>query len=136
MHFRAAVPYLVGGAILVGAAFVVLSGRAQKRFEEGQAFEREGKLTDAIERYEWAIQAYTPFGTYPPRALERLRVIAQEAEVSGSTSTAIEAWQSVVSSLAVIDNIGQPYDMERIEAETHLDELRGKGNLTSPKRTP
>lgn len=136
MVFRNAIPYIVGGAILVGASFVVLNGRSQREFEKGEAFEREGNLTDAIERYEWAIQAYSPLGSYPSQALERLRTIAQEAEVSGATETAMEAWQAILSGLAVIENIRQPYEADLREAEERLAELRGKTRSAPPEVTP
>jgi hypothetical protein len=136
MSFRAAIPYVIGGAILIGASFVILGDRAQKRFEEGQTFEKEGKLADAIERYEWAVQAYTPLGSYPALALDRLAAIAQEAEVAGATETAIEAWQSVVSGLAVIENFRQPFESELREAETRLENLRGNDTLIPSGNIP
>ena len=136
MSLRNSIPYIVGGAILVGGAFVVLSGRSQREFEKGQTFEREGRLSDAIERYEWAIQAYSPFGSYPAQALERLRTIAQEAEVSGATDSAVEAWQAILSGLAVIENFRQPYEMQLREAEERLAQLRGKIDSTPQEATP
>lgn len=120
----------------MGGAFVVLSGRSQREFEKGQTFEREGRLSDAIERYEWAIQAYTPLGSYPSRALERLQTIAQDAEVSGATETAIEAWQAILSGLSVIENFRQPYEGRLREAEERLAKLRGETESTPPEVTP
>ena len=136
MSLRNSIPYIVGGAILVGASFVVLSGRSQREFEKGQTFEREGRLSDAIERYEWAIQAYTPLGSYPSRALERLQTIAQDAEVSGATDTAVEAWQAILSGLSVIENFRQPYKGQLREAEERLAKLRGETESTPPEVTP
>jgi anti-sigma-K factor RskA len=84
---------------------------------------------DAIEQYEWAVRAYTPFSNTPRQAIERLERIACDAEVSHDTGTAIHAWQAILSGLAVVENVVQPYSEILTTAESRLEDLRNK-----PKR--
>ena len=88
--------------------------------------ENEGKLADAVEQYEWAVRAYTPFSDTPVLALERLEKIACDAEVRQETGTAIQAWQAIVSGLAVVENVVQPHSEVLATAETRLEALRNK----------
>jgi hypothetical protein len=123
---RWTVPYLVVGAFLLGGAAFLLERQSRNRFDRACELENEGKLVDAIEQYEWAVRAYTPFSNTPRQAIERLERIARDAEVKHDTGTAIQAWQAIVSGLAVVENVAQPYSEVLATAETRLEALRNK----------
>jgi antirestriction protein len=94
--------------------------------EKGIASERQGDLIDAIEMYEWSIQNYTPLIHHTHKAIERLESIAAESEIQGATDTALDAWQAIVSGLAVIRHVQQPYAEEKEHAQIELDRLRDR----------
>ena len=81
-------------------------------------------MVEAIEMYEWAIQNYTPFINHTEEAITHLKEIAVDSEVNGATDTAIEAWQGIVSGLAVVRHLRQPYANEKGNAEKNLVRLR------------
>lgn len=136
-NFRAVAPYLLGVVILAGSAVFSLNSQSERWFQEAWRLEEEGRLEDAIERYEWAVRAYTPFSRNPSRALHRLQQIASEAERKDATQTAIWAWQAVVSSLSVVENVFQPHEEMLLEAENKLAALRHPASATSiPRTTP
>lgn len=124
MSFRWTVPYLIAGTILLGGAAALLDQRSAGRFERARNLENEGNLVDAIEQYEWAVRSYTPFGDTPGQALERLETIASNAEIQNDSDTAIQAWQAIVSGLAVVENVVQPYSETLAAAEKRLETLR------------
>ena len=135
MTLRGALPYLIGGAVLLGGAAYSLSRQAAYRVSEGLRLEQEGKRIDAIEQYEWAIQSYTPFGKSPDLAIERLKAIAADAEIRGETKTALIAWQAIVSGLTVTQHFFQPRAEDLALAEGRLIELRNRF-LTSASASP
>lgn len=118
-------PYLVGALVLLGAAVFLLRSESRDRLEKGESFEREGKLVEAIEQYEWAIQAYSPGDPSFENALDRLEAIAHESETKDATQTEIQSWQAIVSGLTVTRHLSQPAAGVLSEARNRLKELRG-----------
>jgi len=123
---KTVVPYLVGLAVLLLFAAIVLYQRSSDFLERGMEAEREGDLVEAIEMYEWAIQNYTPLIHHSGEAIDRLETIASEAESKEATDTAIAAWQGIVSGLAVIRHVVQPYAEEKENATREVERLRNR----------
>ncbi len=119
-------PYLIGLTVLLFFAAIILCQRSGDFLERGIESEREGDLVEAIEMYEWAIQNYTPVFHHTDSAIARLKSIAAESETNDATNTAIEAWQGIVSGLAVIRHVGQPYAKEKEHAHQELERLRNR----------
>jgi antirestriction protein len=132
-YLRGFLPFLAVGVGLAGAAVFSLQHQSAERLERGEALEAEGKVVDAIEQYEWSIQAYTPFSRSVGKALSRLEYIANAAEKAGREAVARKAWQAVVSGLSVIEHFRQPY-RERLEhAKQRLDEIEQRMMKASQK---
>ncbi len=119
-------PFLFGGVVLLLVSWCALSNQAADRLARGEALESEGKLTDAIEQYEWAIQAYTPGSASVARAVEALERIGAAAESAGRIDLARNAWQALVSGLIVIEHVTQPYAVRLSAAEAHLESVEAR----------
>ncbi|MCG3197155.1 MAG: hypothetical protein GHCLOJNM_01639 [bacterium] len=122
-YARRTVPFLVGGAVLLLASWISLARQSADRLAKAEALEAEGKLVDAIEQYEWAIQAYTPGGGSVARAVEALERIGARAESLGEDDLARRAWQALVSGLIVIEHVTQPYSARLSAAEARLESV-------------
>ncbi|MCA9447098.1 MAG: hypothetical protein KC931_08275 [Candidatus Omnitrophica bacterium] len=123
---RTVFPYAIGLTVLLFFAAVILYQRSSAFLEKGMESERKGDMVEAIESYEWAIQNYTPAINRAGEAIARLEKIATDSEVKGATDTAIEAWQGIVSGLAVIRHLSQPYPEEKAKAEREMNRLRDR----------
>jgi hypothetical protein len=130
---RNGLAYLMGALVFLGAAVFFIRQENSSRFEKGQAFEKEGRLSDAIEQYEWTVVAYSPGDGRVGEALERLRSIASDAEVRGATSVSVEAWQAIASSLILVDHAAQPYPELLREARKNLARLGRSSVATGEK---
>ena len=120
---RSFVPYVVLVAFLAFAACLHLSSQANGRLRQAQQLEEKGNLVEAIERYEWSIQSYTPFNRSTRKAIRSLERLAENAESSSNPDIARQAWQAIVSGLAVIRHLRQPYPEELEKAERRLKSL-------------
>lgn len=123
-QLKTVLPYLIGAAVFFLFAAILLKGRSADYLEKGRAAESKGDLVEAIEMYEWSIQNYTPILNHTREAIGRLEAIAAKAEQEGATDTALQAWQGVVSGLAVIRHFRQPFPEEKARADEALDRLR------------
>lgn len=100
--------------------------QSAERLERGERFEAEGRIEDAIEQYEWAIQAYTPFNPNTAKALSHLEHLAGQAEKQGNDGLARKAWQAIVSGLTVIKHVTQPYKEDLRVAEEKLTAIESR----------
>lgn len=140
-YLRGFAPFVAVGVGLAGAAVFSLQHQSAERLGRGEALEAEGKIVDAIEQYEWAIQAYTPLNPNVEKAISHLEHIAAEAERAGQESMARKAWQAVISGLSVIEHFRQPYRPRLEQAQGKLDEIetrmmKAAQKPVSPAATP
>ncbi len=122
-YLKAALPFIAVGLLLFGAMWLSLQQRAEKRLKEGMSAETAGRMEDAIQSYEWAIQAYTPASSSVREAVGRLERIAGDAERKGDHKTARKAYQSIVSGLSVIEHFTQPYSVNLQNASMELERI-------------
>ena len=80
-------------------------------------------MEDAIQSYEWAIQAYTPASSPVQEAVQRLERIARDAEHNGNHQAARKAYQAIVSGLSVIEHFAQPYSVNLQSASMELERI-------------
>ncbi len=80
-------------------------------------------MEDAIQSYEWAVQAYTPASSPLYEAVQHLERIAGEAERGGDHKTARKAYQAIVSGLSVIEHVAQPYSDSLVNASKELERI-------------
>lgn len=120
---RSTAPYAL---LLIALAALLIAdqrGRAEQRLNQAQEYEQQGLIEDAVEQYEWAIQAYTPGSSTLEEAVRSLRRIAENAERAGSDSLARSAWQSIVSGISVIDHLWTPCEAALVDAQGRLADL-------------
>lgn len=80
-------------------------------------------MEEAIQSYEWALQAYTPASSANQEAVRRLEWIAGDAERGGDRGTARKAYQAIVSGLSVIEHFAQPYSANLQNASKELERI-------------
>lgn len=122
-YLKRLLPFVAVGFILFGVSWHVLSERARKYVQEGISFESAGQMAEAIQSYEWAVQAYTPASSSVQEAVQRLERIASEAEQKGDHRTARRAYQAILSGLSVIEHFAQPYSTNLQNASKELERV-------------
>ena len=80
----------------------------------------------AITHYERTIKWYTPFSTVVRRAVERLWQLGTEAEARGDVSLALEAYQTLRSSLYAVQSFYIPYHAWIPKSEARIAPLLAK----------
>jgi len=135
-NLRALVPLLVLAVFLFIAACAHLSSQANGRLQHARELEGKGELVEAIERYEWSIQSYTPFNRSTREAIRSLERLAEQAETKGDRKIARQAWQAIVSGLAVVHHFRQPFPEEMDRAERNLERLEQELSQKQISMTP
>src|SRR6266446_2396846 len=103
---------------------IVYSARQEFVYGE-QAFTR-GEYAVAITHYERAIKWYTPFSKTVQLAVERLWQLGTEAEARGNSPLALEAYQSLRSSLYAVQSFYIPYQSWIPKSEERIAPLLAK----------
>lgn len=108
---------------VIGVLFAVLAVRAvtSSRAEllRGDTARERGDADAAILFYRRAARWYTPGDPCVPEALDRLAMIAREAEEEGDTERALAAWRSVRGAILATRSFYIPHRgrLERAERE-------------------
>jgi len=99
------------GVLLFLAAVLVakVTYNAGQEFAHGEEEYTRGAYDVAITHYERAIKWYTPFSKTVRMAVERLWQLGTEAETRGDWHLALEAYQSLRSSLYAVQSFYIPY---------------------------
>lgn len=100
------------GALLI--AFIALlyaktAYHARQEFALAEAAYAQDDPQAAMTHYERTIKWYTPFSTVVRRAVERLWQLGTEAEARGDVALALEAYQTLRSSLYAVQSFYIPY---------------------------
>jgi hypothetical protein len=100
--------------VVLLVAFVVIlyakvAYNASQDFAVGENAYTHGEYKRAITHYERTIKWYTPLSTVVQRAVERLWQLGTEAEARGEISLALEAYQTLRSSLYAVQSFYIPY---------------------------
>ena len=109
-------------------AFVVMlyaktAYNARQDFALGEEAYTHGKYKVAITHYERAIKWYTPFSKAVRLAVERLWQLGTEAEARGEVSVALEAYQTLRSSLYTVQSFYIPYQRWIPQSEERIAPL-------------
>jgi hypothetical protein len=100
--------------VVLLVAFVVIlyakvAYNASQDFALGEDAYTHGEYKRAITHYERTIKWYTPLSTAVQRAVERLWQLGTEAEARDEISLALEAYQTLRSSLYAVQSFYIPY---------------------------
>jgi hypothetical protein len=82
---------------------------ARQDFALGEEAYAQGKYKVAVTHYERTIKWYTPLSPVVQRAVARLWQLGTEAEARGEVSLALEAYQTLRSSLYAVQSFYVPY---------------------------
>ncbi len=108
-HLRR-VLYVCGFAgIFLGMLAIKVTYHAVQEWELGEQQYTQGAYKSALVHYDRAIKWYTPWSTAVQRAVERLWQLGTEAEARGDTALALEAYQTLRSSLYAVQSVYIPY---------------------------
>jgi hypothetical protein len=109
-------------AVMGAVAWRVVS-EGRRELAAGEAAFASGDLASATVRARRAAGAYVPLAEHVPRAYERLRVIATEAERRGDIEAALFAWRAVRSAAIGSRWLVFPHARERREADAAIARL-------------
>ena len=117
--------------VVLLVAFVVMlyakvAYNANRDFARGEESYRHGEYKVAITYYERTIKWYTPFSTVVQPAVERLWQLGAEAEARGEVSLALEAYQTLRSSLYAVQSFYIPYQSWIPKSEARIAPLLAK----------
>src|SRR5215510_10441599 len=116
--------------ILLAAFLVILYAKvtynANQDFVLGENAYTHGEHKRAITHYERTIKWYTPLSTVVQRAVERLWQLGTEAEARGDVSLALEAYQTLRSSLYAVQSFYIPYQSWIPKSEERIAPLLAK----------
>lgn len=93
----------------IAMLYIKTAYNASQDFALGEEAYTHGKYKVAITHYERAIKWYTPFSKVVRLAVERLWQLGTEAEARGEVSLALEAYQTLRSSLYAVQSFYVPY---------------------------
>jgi len=118
----------ISGVILFLAAVLVVkvTYNARQEFARGEEAYTYGAYNAAITHYERAIKWYTPGSTAIRHAVERLWQLGTEAETREDWPLALEAYQSLRSSLYAVQSFYIPYQSWIPKSEQHIAPLLAK----------
>ena len=117
--------------VVLLAAFVVIlyakvAYNASQDFALGEDAYTHGEYKRAITHYERTIKWYTPLSSAVQRAVERLWQLGTEAEARGELSLALEAYQTLRSSLYAVQSFYIPYQSWIPKSEARIAPLLAK----------
>src|SRR2546422_3856655 len=95
-------------------------------FALGEDAYTHGEYKRAMTHYERTIKWYTPLSTVVQRAVERLWQLGTEAEARGELSLALEAYQTLRSSLYAVQSFYIPYQSWIPKSEERIAPLLAK----------
>jgi len=99
---------------------------ARQDFALGEEAYTQGKYKVAVTHYERTIKWYTPLSPVVQRAVERLWQLGMEAEARGEVSLALEAYQTLRSSLYAVQSFYVPYQSWIAKSEERIAPLLAK----------
>jgi hypothetical protein len=116
------------GVLLFLAVVLVdkVTYNARQDFTLGEEAYTHGEYKVAITHYERTIKWYTPLSTVVQRAVERLWQLGTEAEARGELSLALEAYQTLRSSLYAVQSFYIPYQSWIPKSEERIAPLLAK----------
>ena len=117
--------------VVLLVAFVVIlyakvAYNASQDFALGEDAYTHGEYKRAITHYERTIKWYTPLSTAVQHAVERLWQLGTEAEARGEISLALEAYQTLRSSLYAVQSFYIPYQNWIPKSEERIAPLLAK----------
>jgi hypothetical protein len=117
--------------VVLLVAFVVIlyakvAYNASQDFALGENAYTHGEYKRAITHYERTIKWYSPLSTAVQRAVERLWQLGTEAEARGEISLALEAYQTLRSSLYAVQSFYIPYQSWIPKSEARIAPLLAK----------
>lgn len=118
---------ILGILLFLTAILVVkVTYNARQEFARGEDAYTRGAYTVAVTHYERAIKWYTPGNTAVRHAVERLWQLGTEAEAREDWPLALEAYQSLRSSLYAVQSFYVPYHSWIPKSEARIAPLLAK----------
>ncbi len=112
--------------IFVALLYAKAAYNSRQDFALGEEAYTQGAYKVAITHYERAIKWYTPFSNVVRLAVERLWQLGTAAEARGDVSLALEAYQTLRSSLYAVQSFYIPYQSWIPKSEARIAPLLAK----------
>jgi len=112
--------------IFIALLYAKAAYNSRQDFALGEDAYTQGEYKRAMTHYERTIKWYTPFSTVVQRAVERLWQLGTEAEARGEISLALEAYQTLRSSLYAVQSFYIPYQSWIPKSEERIAPLLAK----------
>ena len=112
--------------IFVAMLYVKVAYNSREAFALGEEAYTRSEYKVAITHYERTIKWYTPLSRVVQHAVERLWQLGTEAEARGDLSLALEAYQTLRSSLYAVQSFYIPYQSWIPKSEERIAPLLAK----------
>ena len=111
------------GIIFIVILYIKVTYNAAQDFALGEESYIHGQYKVAITHYGRTIKWYTPLSAVVQRAVERLWQLGTEAEARGEVALALEAYQTLRSSLYAVQSFYVPYQSWIPKSEARIAPL-------------
>ncbi|MGE3540975.1 MAG: tol-pal system YbgF family protein [Candidatus Tectimicrobiota bacterium] len=111
------------GCVCLAMLYMKVASNARASFRLGEEAYAAGEFKSAIASYERAIKWYTPWSAVIAQSIERLWHIGAEAETRQDLSLALQAYQTLRSSLYAVQSVYIPYQSWITESEARIAPL-------------
>jgi len=115
--------FLALAVVVTGAIALRVLGEGERELAKSDAALAAHDLASATVHARRAAASYVPFAEHVPRAYERLRNIAADAERRGDNDDALFAWRSMRAAAIASRWLVVPYPKERREADAAVVRL-------------
>ena len=113
--------------------FAKVSINARNEYQEGDKFFRAKDYTQAIIHFNRAIHWYSPGSKVVTNSIHALWKIGTEAEKQGNVDLALDAFQSITSSLYSARSFYTPHQGWILKCEDRIATIRAKQEETRPQ---
>jgi len=94
---------------ILASIFIKVYVSSMQEYRRAEAAYEAGDLDTALERYEHAVQWYTPRNPWVRRSIESLWRMGRDAEEAGDTTRALAAYRALRGSLYAVRSFYTPY---------------------------
>ena len=122
--------------LFLSLLFLKVSYNSRQDFARAEAAHAEGAYKVALTHYERAIKWYTPWSPVIPHAIERIWHMGLQAEARHEHGLALEAYQTLRSSLYATQSFYLPYQSWIPKSEERIAPLLAQAKTAQGREAP
>ena len=122
--------WLIAVGLVLGVGWVRVHSMAVEAYTQGESAEKSGNTIGAVDGYQRAMRAYTPFASAPFDGRKALHRLVEEAGKAGERSIALRALRAQRRAMRATRGLLDPFSTHRAAVDEHLAELTAQEQLS------